>query len=49
MERQGCEGMTNITFLSQENFLLLFSFFAFFLGPHMWHMEVPRLVDELEL
>ena len=27
-----------------------FFFFPFpFLGPHTWHMEVPRLGDELEL
>ena len=24
-------------------------FFFFFLGPHLWHMEVPRLGVELEL
>ena len=24
-------------------------FFFFFLGPHLWHMEVPRLEDESEL
>ena len=24
-------------------FSLLFFFFFDFLGPHMWHMEVPRL------
>ena len=30
-------------------FLLLFSFFFFvYLGPHPWHMEVPRLGVELE-
>ena len=29
-------------------FLLLFYFFVF-LGPHLWHMEVPRLGVELEL
>ena len=23
--------------------------FFFFLGPHLWYMEVPRLGDELEL
>ena len=27
----------------------MFSFSFGFLGPHMWHMEVPRLVVELEL
>ena len=26
-----------------------FFFLAFFLGPHMRHMEVPRLGTELEL
>ena len=26
-----------------------FLFCFFFLGPHLWHMEVPRLGDELEL
>ena len=24
-------------------------YFIFFLGPHLWHMEVPRLGIELEL
>ena len=27
----------------------LFFFFPFFLGPHPWHMEVPRLGVESEL
>ena len=26
-----------------------FFFFCFLLGPHLWHMEVPRLEVELEL
>ena len=32
-------------------FFFLFSFFLsfVFLGPHLWHMEVPRLGVELEL
>ena len=31
-------------------FLAFFSFFFFgFLGPYLWHMEVPRLGVELEL
>ena len=33
-------------------FFLSFSFFFFFfhfLGPHLWHMQVPRLGVELEL
>ena len=24
-------------------------FFSFFLGPHLWHMEIPRLGFEAEL
>lgn len=28
---------------------LFFFFFSFFLGPHLWHMEVPRLRVKLEL
>ena len=28
---------------------LLFFFLVIFLGPHLWHMEVPRLGAELEL
>ena len=24
-------------------------FFFFFLGPHLWHIEVPRLGVQLEL
>ena len=27
----------------------LFFFFLFFLGPHLWHMEVPRLGVKSEL
>ena len=30
-------------------FILSFSFSFFFLGPHLWHMEVPRLGAESEL
>ena len=30
-------------------FILLFYFFAFFLGPHPQHMEVPRLRFKSEL
>ena len=29
--------------------LIMRLFFFFFLGPHPWHMEVPRLSTELEL
>ena len=35
-------------FFSFLLFLLLF-LFLFFLGPHLWHMEVPRLKVESEL
>ena len=28
---------------------LLFFFFFFFLGPHLWHMEAPRLGISSEL
>ena len=28
---------------------ILFFFFFFFLGPHLWHMEVPKLGVKLEL
>ena len=27
----------------------IFLLFFFFLGPHLWHMEVPRLGVKLEL
>ena len=29
--------------------IVFFSFFHFFLGPHLWHMEVPRLGVQSEL
>ena len=35
-------------FLSNYFYLLLLLFFVF-LGPHQWHMEVPRLGVKLEL
>ena len=35
--------------LSMDAILVFFSFFFVFLGPHPWHMEVPRLGIELEL
>ena len=39
--------------LSKASFIYLFIYFFFFLfwflGPHPWHMEVPRLGVELEL
>ena len=30
-------------------FVFVFAFFLCFLGPHLWHMEVPRLGVQLEL
>ena len=30
-------------------FVCLFVFFFCFLGPHLWHMEVPKLGVEMEL
>ena len=29
-------------------YLIVLVFFFFFLGPHLWHMDVPRLGVELE-
>ena len=44
---------SNFLFINIHNFhgriLIYFSFFSFFLGPHMQHSEVPRLGVELEL
>jgi len=34
---------------NQLHFIYLFFVFLPFLGPHPWHMEVPRLGVELEL
>ena len=34
-------------FLRREGFL--FFVFFFFLAPHLWHIEVPRLGVKLEL
>ena len=34
---------------SYGQFSFLFSYVAFFLGPHLWHMEVPKLGVKLEL
>ena len=31
------------------NFQMVFFFFFVFLGPHPWHMEVPRLGVKCEL
>ena len=33
----------------KENYFIPFFFFFYFLGPHSWHMEVPRLGVDLEL
>ena len=43
----GCKpGLRTIRFFSKK----LFSYLLFaFLGPYMWHMEVPRLGVESEL
>ena len=36
--------------LVEASVLFYFYYFNFvFLGPHLWHMEVPRLGVELEL
>ena len=46
------------SFLGRESTLFIYSFinslktfffFFFFLGPYLWHVEVPRLRDKLEL
>ena len=34
---------------TEFNTQLFFVLFCFFLGLNLWHMEVPRLVVELEL
>ena len=43
--------ISNIThFLYSLIYFIIAFFFLFgFLGPHVWHMEVPRLGVELEL
>ena len=33
----------------EHYFLVTSNFFFFFLGLHLWHMEVPKLGVELEL
>ena len=40
--------MLKLMVKSQKSFLL-FLFVFIFLGPHLWHMEVPRLGVKLEL
>ena len=35
--------------LSNTFSFFLFFFFLVFLGPHLWHIEVPRLGVELKL
>ena len=39
----------NLYFIPSLFFFPFLIFFFFFLGPHPWHMEVPRLGAELEL
>ena len=41
----------NVHMLAVTFFFVLFCFclFVCFLGPHLWHVEVPRLGVELEL
>ena len=34
---------TNLQESTGESLSLFFFFFFFFFGPHLWHMEVPRL------
>ena len=38
-----------VTLLGMMLLPFLLSFFFCFLGPHLWHVEVPRLGVELEL
>ena len=35
--------------VNQPLALFLWDFFLFFLGPHLWHMDVPRLRVKSEL
>ena len=41
------KGLTGVPALAQWVLFNLFNFF--FLGPHLWHMEVPRLGVDSEL
>ena len=41
--QQPCLNLTSSKESSLSNHWSLFFFFLFFLGPYMWHMEVPRL------
>ena len=43
------EGVGNRTVLEFKCFLRICLFVFCFLGPHLWHMEVPRLGVKLEL
>ena len=44
------ENINTNAFKFSRQFLLFFCFFFFvFLGPHPWHVKVPRLGVELEL
>ena len=44
-----CRGTADPILPQQELQELLFFFSPHFLGPHSWHMEVPRLGAESEL
>ena len=39
----------NLYILVERCDFFFFGFLSFFLGPHLWHMEVPTLGVELEL
>ena len=40
---------TKAPFSSSPSMTVMFLFFAFFWGPHLWHMEFPRLEVKSEL
>ena len=42
--------MDNIEYIYIFSYIyVLYSIYIFFLGPHSWHMEVPRLGVQLKL
>ena len=43
------KSLRSIYYTSRRIVIFTFSFLSFFLGPHLWHMEVPRLGVQLEL
>ena len=47
MENLQSKDIIKIT--GKEQYNLPFFFFFAFLGPHMWHMKIPRLGVHLEL